>query len=99
MQVEEFIDGFGFSPLTENYISQNPDYKQYYREGLYKLIITSPERYNGTQYRCFGYLDEDLSVIDQLHSSEWNLTVTCKLNQFSCAFNNYGVQQYGCHYA
>lgn len=93
VRFEEFMDGFGFSPLTANYISRNPDYEEVNKEGLYKLRITEAERYNGTRFRCRGYL-EDLSQL--FRSDEWKLTVTCELNKISCAFNNYGVQQYGC---
>ena len=92
---DKFTDGFGFSPLTTNYISQHPDYEEVDEEGLYKLRITQAERYNGTRYRCRGYL-EGLSQL--FFSNEWKLIVTCELNQISCAFNNCSVQQYGCHY-
>ena len=88
VRFEELIDGFGFSSLTTNYISRNPDYEEVDREGLYKLRITQAEKYNGTRYRCHGYL-EDLSQL--FLSDEWKLTVTCELNQISCAFNNYDV--------
>ena len=93
VRFEVFMDDFGFSPLTTNYISRNPDYDEVDREGLYKLRITQAERYNGTRYRCRGYL-EDFSKL--FRSDEWKLTLTCELNQISCAFNNYDMQRYRC---
>ena len=87
MGIDEYIDEFGlYSSLSKGTISQNPDYDEVDREGLYKLRITQAEKYNGTRYRCRGYL-EDLSQI--FFSNEWKLTVTCELNQISCALDNY----------
>lgn len=78
VRFEEFVtEGFGFSTLTTNYISSNPDYEEIVSDGLYKLRITRAERYNGTRYRCHGFVG-DLS--EAFHSDEWQLVVPRKLN-------------------
>ena len=37
----------------------NPDYEVMVGVGVYNLTITDPEKYNGTKYRCHGFVDSE----------------------------------------
>ena len=64
-----------FNTLSSNRIARNSDYEASSGVDVYKLMITHPERYNGSLYRCVGF---DGDAMEQ-YSNQWNLSIPCEL--------------------
>ena len=64
-------DQNSFKTLTSYRIARNPDFEESFGNNVYKLKISQVMKYNGTQYRCFGY-DENFEL---QYSNQWKVVI------------------------
>lgn len=60
-----------FKTLTSNRIARNPDFEESSGNDVYKLRISQVMKYNGTQYRCFGFNEN----VELQYSNQWKVVL------------------------